>query len=278
MLGRGPGSNPVAFARSRRDPDPNPRPRPWPSQEEGGGGSEHLTCPAPSMPLFHCAPQQPAGGRRGGREPRHGAPRGGHHRPRPPPCLLGAACGEDRGFSWLPERLPPLPSLEQRCRLVPSSGRKNPNPGLAVARTEHSCHCVPMPVSSQTASLLGFSLTSYPQPSTQDPGGDVRSIFPSSSLPPACPRPPRCCLGKHGRAFSSSAAGTDPGLRKMASWAPPSRVTASPPSTAAAEAGRLLKPGAVDMATSRQSSIADKGKLVCCGSPGSWSAHPEFAP
>lgn len=64
----------------------------------------------------------------------------------------------------------------------------------------------------------------------------------------------------------------------MASWEPPSRVTASPPSTAAAEAGRLLKPGAVDMATSRQSSIADNGKLVCCGSPGSWSAHPEFAP
>lgn len=90
VLGRGPGSNPVAFARSRRDPDPNPRPRPWPSQEEGGGGSEHLTCPAPSTPLFHRAPQQPAGGRRGGREPRHGAPRGGHHCPHPPPCLRGA--------------------------------------------------------------------------------------------------------------------------------------------------------------------------------------------
>lgn len=149
---------------------------------------------------------------------------------------------------------------------------------LQRVRSTHVTHCVPMPVSSQTASLLGFSLTSYPRPSTQDPGGDVRSIFPSSSLPPACPRPPRCCLGKHGRAFSPSAAGTDPGLRKMASWEPPSRVTASPPSTAAVEAGRLLKPGAVDMATSRQSSIADNGKLVCCGSPGSWSAHPEFAP
>lgn len=54
VLGRGPGSNPVAFARSRRDPDPNPRPRPWPSQEEGGGGVR-----APHVPCTQHAPLPP---------------------------------------------------------------------------------------------------------------------------------------------------------------------------------------------------------------------------
>lgn len=109
VLGRGPGSDPVGFARSRRDPDPNPRPRPWPSQEEGGGGSEHLTRPAPSTPLFHRAPQQPAGGRRGGREPRHGAPRGGHHRPCPRPASAGQPVG----------RTEASPGCQKGCLLCP---------------------------------------------------------------------------------------------------------------------------------------------------------------
>lgn len=202
VLGRGPGSNPVAFARSRRDPDPNPRPRPWPSQEEGGGWSEHRTHPAPSTPLFHRAPQQPAGGRRGGREPRHGAPRGGHHCPHPPPCLRGAACGEDRGFSWLPERLPPLPSLEQRCRLVPSSGQKNPNPGLAVAPTEHSRHSL----CSHACLLpdgepLGVLPHLIPSAFNTRPGGRCEKHFPQQQPAPSLPPTPSLLLGEAREGF-----------------------------------------------------------------------------
>lgn len=67
---------------------------------------------------------------------------------------------------------------------------------LQRVRSTHVTHCVPMPVSSQTASLLGFSLTSYPRPSTQDPGGEAFS--PAAACPQPAPDPLAVAWGSTG--------------------------------------------------------------------------------
>lgn len=98
--------------------------------------------------------------------------------------------------------------------------------------------------------LVRVSLTLCPQPSTQDLVGDMSGIFPSGSPAPTCHRP-SLLLQKESSGFLPISAGTVPGLRRTASWARLSLVTASPPHTAATEAGSLLKttPGTAGAAT-----------------------------